>query len=523
MKKYLASLGIILLIFGVGNARAQGQQPPQPGQQPQQLVELRPGVARVSFIHGDVSLQRGDNGEWVAATLNIPIVAGDRVSTGPKSRAEIQLDWADILRMSDDTTANVATLNRTRIQVQVGQGLVSYSVLEGSEANLEIDTPNAAVHPLGEGEYRILIKSNAETEVIVRNGAAEVSTPQGSTRVEKEQMITVAGTNNPEYKIVSAPGRDDWDSWNIDRDKRISRAESWRHTNRYYSASEDLDSYGTWTEVPGSGPRDEYEMPIRRDPRMTAAPPAQMPLPPQLAIKPGTFVSVRVNQLLSSDRNQPGDAFSSTLVQPVVVDGVVVAERGQTLGGRVVEAQKAGRVQGVSQLAVQLTELSLADGQQLPIQTQLISLSGPSSQGRDAAAIASTTGMGAAIGAAADWGRGAAIGAGAGAVAGIVGVLLTRGHETVIYPESVLTFRVQAPVTISTERAPQAFRYAEREDYDRPHELQTRLAPVPYGYGAPVHPYYYYYGPGFGFYYRPWYYYGPGFYFGRGYYRGYRR
>jgi hypothetical protein len=268
---------------------------------------------------------------------------------------------------------------------------------------------------------------------------------------------------------------------------------------------------------------------------MTGPPPPQMALPSRLTIRQGTFVTVRMDQPLSSDRNQQGDAFAATLVRPVVVDGVVVAERGQALNGRVVEAQQAGRAKGVSRLAVQLTDLRLVDGQQVPLQTQLISRSGPTSEGRDAGAIATTTGMGAAIGAAADWGRGAAIGAGVGAVAGTIGVLLTRGHETVIYPESVLTFRIEAPVTISLDRAPQAFRWVEREDYDRPNELQTRPAPVgarcgPYGcpppslyyYGAFGYPYYYY-GPGMGFYYGPRYYYGGGFYFGRGYYRGHRR
>src|SRR5271169_5480654 len=156
------------------------------------------------------------------------------------------------------------------------------------------------------------------------------------------------------------------------------------------------------------------------------------PAPSQLTIKPGTFVTVRINQPLSSDRNQAGDAFSATLVNPLVVDGVVLAERGQTIGGRVSEAQKAGRVEGTSRLGVQLTELTLADGQQVPVQSQLITRSGGTSVGRE-------------VGAAADWGRGAAIGAGAGAAVGIIGVLLTRGHPTIIYPESVLTFRIEAP------------------------------------------------------------------------------
>src|SRR5579871_4124421 len=66
-------------------------------------------------------------------------------------------------------------------------------------------------------------------------------------------------------------------------------------------------------------------------------PPAQAPVPPSLTIKPGTYVTVRINQPLSSDRNQAGDAFSATLVKPVVVDGYVVAQTGQTLGGHVVE------------------------------------------------------------------------------------------------------------------------------------------------------------------------------------------
>ncbi len=55
--------------------------------------------------------------------------------------------------------------------------------------------------------------------MIVRGGSADVSTPQGSTHVDAGQMITVAGTDNPQYKTAAAPGRDDWDSWNNDRNR----------------------------------------------------------------------------------------------------------------------------------------------------------------------------------------------------------------------------------------------------------------------------------------------------------------
>ncbi|HKV04903.1 MAG TPA: DUF6600 domain-containing protein [Candidatus Acidoferrales bacterium] len=251
MKKHLAGLAAIVLMAGVLPATAQYQASPPPSDQP---AEPQPGVARVSFIHGDVSSQRGDNGDWVAVTLNAPISPDDRVATGEKSRAELQLDYADSLRMADSATVKVATLARTHIQLQVGQGLVSYSVLKGSEADSEIDTPNAAIHPQGPGQYRILVNSDAETEVTVRDGSADVSTPQGSTHVDRGEMVTVQGTDNPQYKTEAALGKDDWDSWNDERNHRIDSAESWRKTDRYYTGSEDLDDYGKWSEVPDYGP-----------------------------------------------------------------------------------------------------------------------------------------------------------------------------------------------------------------------------------------------------------------------------
>jgi hypothetical protein len=101
---------------------------------------------------------------------------------------------------------------------------------------------------------------------------------------------------------------------------------------------------------------------------------------------------------------------------------------------------------------------------------------------------------------------------------GLAGVLLTRGQPTVIPPEAMLTFRIEAPVTIVTDRAPQAFRYAGPYDYRQPSDMRVRVAPQQGGcgpYGCPPAPYYYpYYGPSL--YPYPYSDYGPGF----GYYWG---
>jgi hypothetical protein len=239
--RVIAGLAILFVsFFGVSQAQA--------GDEPQ------PGVARVSVIHGDVSMQRGDSGDWVAASINAPVVAGDQLSTGLRSRTEVQLDYANVLRLSSRTEAKLADLTRTHAQVQLRRGLMNYDVLKGSEADVEIDTPNVAMRPvLGEGSYRVEVFSDEETRIIVRKGEADITTPQGSTTVKKGDLITIRGHENPEYQVSSAPKNDDWDEWNKDRDHQIADARSWEHTNRYYTGAYELDNYGRWVYAPGYG------------------------------------------------------------------------------------------------------------------------------------------------------------------------------------------------------------------------------------------------------------------------------
>ncbi|MCC6368918.1 MAG: hypothetical protein IT165_35800 [Bryobacterales bacterium] len=257
------------------------------------------------------------------------------------------------------------------------------------------------------------------------------------------------------------------------------------------------------------------------EPATPEPPPTEQGAPPpsQLIMPAGTWLKVRVDQPISSDHNQPGDVFTGTLVQPLVVNGLVVARRGQTIAGRVAEAEKAGRSKGTSRLGIELTEISLVDGQQIPIRSQLVEYNGGTSKGRDATAIGVTTGTGAAIGAAAAGGFGAGMGAIAGAAASTIGVLLTRGRATEIYPEAVLTFRTLAPLTINTENSAQAFQPVRQQDYEP--RLQQRVSrpapPAPYYYGydpffySPFYsPYYYGWGPSF------YYFSGPRFYRGFG-------
>ena len=291
-----------------------------------------------------------------------------------------------------------------------------------------------------------------------------------------------------------------------------------------------IDSLTVNTSAPQAPANVEYSKPAPSQPADVPPEPADQSqtfgnsaaenqtVPDSLHLASGTLISVRLTQALSSNQNRTGDNFTATLEQPVVVDGWVVARRGQTISGRVVTAQKAGRVKGTSRLEIALTELTLVNGRQLPIHTRLIEAAGGTTKGRDAQAVGTTTGVGAMIGAIAGEGHGAAIGAGIGAAAGVAGVLLTRGRPTVIPPEALLTFRMESSADVSTLSARAAFRPVNQQDYAQ-NTLQhrpDRYYPNRRPYGYPL--YYGYYGwPGYYSPYWGWgrpyrYYWGPGIY-----------
>ena len=222
------------------------------------------------------------------------------------------------------------------------------------------------------------------------------------------------------------------------------------------------------------------------------------PVPANITIPAGKVIFARLNEPLSSDHNHAGDTFTATLDQPIVVDGWVVARRGETIVGTVTQAQKAGRVKGVSHLGLELTDVTVVDGNQLPIKTELWNGSAGTSHGADAGAIATTTATGTIIGAAANGGTGAGVGAGAGALAGIGLVLLTRGKPTVLGPEYPLSFRLKEPVTVSTVNSVQAFQPVGNDDYNSSQGPRRRGPGYPGGYPAAYPPYYASCGPYYG-------------------------
>ncbi|HEY3349107.1 MAG TPA: DUF6600 domain-containing protein [Thermoanaerobaculia bacterium] len=211
-------------------------------------------MARVSFVQGEASLQRGDDpGSWQPLAVNLPMTIGDRVWTGGSGRLELQ---APGLRAFVSPRTELTALNLTEDvqQYSVAQGTASFRVVSmDPEDEVEIDTPNAAISVERPGLYRVYVDANGNTRFAVRLGEARVSAAGGEVALRTGDEMIVTGIDNPEYDVVAIGYADSWDRWVSSRELRRHEIVSYDYTSHDVLGAEDLDAWGDWQVVPQYG------------------------------------------------------------------------------------------------------------------------------------------------------------------------------------------------------------------------------------------------------------------------------
>ena len=244
-RRFLVTVGSFLLTIGaVMPGLAQTPAP----------EDLLRGVARISLMEGEVTVRRGDSGEWVAGVINAPLLTDDRIATGQNSRAEVQFDAANILRIGGNAEVHLALLENGRYHLEISRGTVTYRILRQTQLEIELNTPSVSLHPAKDGVYRISVTEAGESEVTSRSGDVEVFTPKGTQWVYAGQMMMARGSAaDPEFQMTNATPVDDWDHWNESRDHAMASNNSAQYVPEGVYGTEDLNTAGTWVNIPPYG------------------------------------------------------------------------------------------------------------------------------------------------------------------------------------------------------------------------------------------------------------------------------
>lgn len=167
----------------------------------------------------------------------------------------------------------------------------------------------------------------------------------------------------------------------------------------------------------------------------------------EVELPAGTELQVRLSETVGSAQSRAGEKFEATLHASVVVGDQVVLPKGASFSGRVTNSVPSGRLKTPARLSLTLDSLEWK-GATYTVTTSSVTRSVKSHKKRNLALIGGGGGAGALIGGLAGGGTGALIGAGAGAAAGTAGAYATGKRDVVLPAETLLTFRLEAPVKI---------------------------------------------------------------------------
>lgn len=125
-----------------------------------------------------------------------------------------------MLRLNSQTAVGFFNRDDRMAQLRFSKGelLLRVRHLEEGES-FEVDTPNAAITVLSEGEYRFDANPDtATTLVVVRHGEAEVTGGGQAFSVREGNSAQVSGTDQLSFDVQYAPEPDGFEGWAQDRD-----------------------------------------------------------------------------------------------------------------------------------------------------------------------------------------------------------------------------------------------------------------------------------------------------------------
>ena len=223
-------------------------------------------IVRLSFVEGDVTVQRPDVQAWAEAPVNTPLQQGFKVSTGENSFAEMQFENGGTVRLGErgllDLTSWGSAPNGGKInQVDLRQGYATFHPLPSQHRGISASghtvwhayRPRGNPIPCGFGP-----RPGAHGSL---HGAVEVQSNLGAMTIEKDSVLIMQPGATEPTVVSQGITKDDWDQW-VDRPRK-SEAEmpATGPSRECYTDDDseatygwnDLSQYGTWSDVPGEG------------------------------------------------------------------------------------------------------------------------------------------------------------------------------------------------------------------------------------------------------------------------------
>lgn len=209
-------------------------------------------IVRLSYVEGDVQLDRNTGEGFSKAFLNLPIVQGARVSTGADGYAEAELEDGSSVRLVPNSIVEFSQLERdntgTQTTVNLEQGEAYFQWNQNHSDAFRVRVGDQLFTPKKKSHFRVTLNGD-DSALAVFNGQLEMFRSNGEKiEVKKNETLSLSQEDPDRYYLARSIATDALDDWDRDRQSDLER-ELTAQNNAYAN----LNQYGSYVVVPNYG------------------------------------------------------------------------------------------------------------------------------------------------------------------------------------------------------------------------------------------------------------------------------
>ena len=221
------------------------------------LAESHVRIVRLSYVDGDVEIDKGDGRGFISAFMNMPVVHQSKL-WARDGIAEVEFENGSSIRLTPDTIVAFNDLSsdgdgRLFTKVELTQGTAYFDVRHRDPDTFELQLGRQRVELPQSAHFRVDSESH-EFEIAVLGGQVQVANGQNDEVAAKKGETVHLDVDEPDtYQLANGVGTENYDVWDNQRssghDQVVSTAATWNGT----SSSSNQNLTGNYPYIPGYG------------------------------------------------------------------------------------------------------------------------------------------------------------------------------------------------------------------------------------------------------------------------------
>ena len=233
---------------------------------PAAALDTNVRIVRLSYISGDVQLDRGQGEGYEPAIMNMPIVQGSRLWTrGEDALAEVEFEDGSTLRLTPGTAVEFQELSLrgsgekvSSVQLESG---TAYFDIRNHMGDFRVTLGGQEISVTRPARFR-LFGDNSHFKVAVYRGEVAAYTGDNQVEVCSGETLALDLSDRSHYNLAKSIAEGSYDDWNHERERyqQSYTAPSTYSADSYYNFSPaysyglaDLAYYGNYFYAPGWG------------------------------------------------------------------------------------------------------------------------------------------------------------------------------------------------------------------------------------------------------------------------------